>query len=213
LKNKNINTIFDIGASDGDFSRGIRELFPNAKIYSFEVLCIPYEKLKMNFKDDSLFFAYNIALSNHSGETTFYECESSGSSSLLEMDELHKSSYPCSINNNEIKVECVKLDDFIIEQKIDIKDDILIKIDVQGAEKIVFDGALQIIDRAQIIFSEINFNSMYKENVLFNDLADYLYKKGFKIEGIENVSQSLIDGTYLQVDTYFTKINLKGNTT
>ena len=94
LKNKNIKTVFDIGASDGGFAREIRELLPTAKIYSFEALPEIYEKLESNFIDDALFQSYNIALSNYNGQTSFFRCESSGSSSILEMDELHKTAYP-----------------------------------------------------------------------------------------------------------------------
>lgn len=205
LKNKNIKTVFDIGASDGGFAREIRELLPTAKIYSFEALPEIYEKLESNFIDDALFQSYNIALSNYNGQTSFFRCESSGSSSILEMDELHKTAYPGTKNNEKINIMCSTLDDFIANENIVIDKNVLIKIDVQGAEKLVLEGAENLLSKSELIFSEINFNSVYKGNVLFNDLASFLEEKGFKIEGIKNVSQSLVDGTFLQADAFFSK--------
>lgn len=205
LKNKNIDIVFDIGASDGGFSKKIRKLFPSAKIYSFEALPDIFQNLTNNFIDDELHFSYNIALNNYNGKTTFYRCESTGSSSILEMSNLHKEAYPHTKKNTAITLNCFRLDDFIKEKKICLDNNVLIKIDVQGAEKLVFEGATDLLKKAQLIFTEINFNSVYKENVLFNDLSNFLSNKGFKVEGVENVSQSIVDGTFLQADAYFSK--------
>jgi hypothetical protein len=123
------------------------------------------------------------------------------------MSDIHKKSYPHTSKNSKITLDCFKLDDFVKKEAISINGNVLIKIDVQGAEKLVLEGASELLQKTNIIFSEINFNSVYNGNVLFNDLSSFLFDKGFRIEGIENISQSLVDGTYLQGDAYFTKIN------
>ena len=112
---------------------------------------------------------------------------------------------PGTKNNEKINIMCSTLDDFIANENIVIDKNVLIKIDVQGAEKLVLEGAENLLSKSELIFSEINFNSVYKGNVLFNDLASFLEEKGFKIEGIKNVSQSLVDGTFLQADAFFSK--------
>ena len=80
------------------------------------------------------------------------------------------------------------------------------KLDVQGAEKLVLEGAEETLKNVDIIFSEINFSELYKGNVPFSELCRYLLEKGFTVIGIENISQSTIDGTYLQADAYFERI-------
>ena len=206
LKNKNIQTIFDIGAHNGGYATRARKIFPKARIYSFEALQDEYKNLINRFEGDDLFSGHNIALSNYNGETPFYKSDYTGSSSILEMSDLHKSAYPYTANNKEIKIRCCTLDDYIIENKILVEDNILLKIDVQGAEMMVLEGASDLLDRTSVILSEVSFNTVYKSNVLFNDISEFLKKRRFKIEGIKNVSQSLVDGTYLQADAYFTKI-------
>jgi FkbM family methyltransferase len=202
LINSGVNTIIDIGANDGGYSSKIRKVFPNTLIYSIEALEAPYQLLKSNFILDNNFISFNCALSNYTGETSFWECVSSSAcSSLLEMDELHKNLYPSSANNKLVKLPCYRLDDLL--KPYELKENILLKIDVQGAEKIVLEGAKEVLKKTTIIFSEVSFNSLYKNAFLFNDYSAFLYELGFKIEGIENVSQSKTDGTFLQADVFF----------
>ena len=119
IKEENIETVIDIGSNDGGFARKIRKILPNAKIISFEALEDIYQKLVDNFKIDENFESHNIALSNFNGETSFYKCiNNSGSSSLLEMGDLHIHAYPETAENIEIKLKCYRLDDFIKENKI-----------------------------------------------------------------------------------------------
>ncbi|MEN9522251.1 MAG: hypothetical protein RL065_628, partial [Bacteroidota bacterium] len=52
---------------------------------------------------------------------------------------------------------------------------------------------------------ETSFNELYKNQWLFNDTYTFLVKQGFRLVGVENVSQSIVDGTFLQMDAYFIK--------
>ena len=204
LKKKNIKTILDIGASFGEYATRARNLFPDAEIISFEAIPKSYKILSEKFKNDSLHKCFNIALSNYTGETVFRISSNSGSSSLLEMNDLHKINYPVSKDIQEININCDKLDNVIKDLKL--KRNVLMKLDVQGAEKLVLEGAEETLKNVDIIFSEINFSELYKGNVPFSELCRYLLEKGFTVIGIENISQSTIDGTYLQADAYFERI-------
>jgi len=204
LVNQNISTILDIGASLGQYAKKARKRFPEARIFSFEALPDSFKALNETFKGDKNFQSFNVALSNFEGKTVFRKSSNTGSSSLLEMDDLHKTNYTDSKNIVEIEVKCNTLDNVLKGQKL--QKNILMKLDVQGAEKMVLEGAKETLKNVQVIFSEVNFNTLYKGNVLFNDLVQFLYEQGFKVEGIENVSQSLIDGTFLQADVFFKRM-------
>jgi 23S rRNA U2552 (ribose-2'-O)-methylase RlmE/FtsJ len=96
LKDMAIGCVIDVGASDGGFAKKAREMFPSCEIFSFEAIPDSFHKLKANFSADNRFQAFNIALSNSTGEVKFYESSNTGSNSLLVMDELHKTVYPSS---------------------------------------------------------------------------------------------------------------------
>ena len=77
--------------------------------------------------------------------------------------------------------------------------------DVQGAELLVLQGSEQMLKHAKVVFAEINFNSLYSNDVLFNEMIEFMSAKDFRLYGIENVSQSVVDGSFLQADAYFVK--------
>lgn len=201
--------IIDVGASNGGFARKIRKLLPEAQLYCFEPLIQSYKSLIESFSNDKNFIAFNFAISNFKGESDFYECVSSGSSSILEMTDVHKKAYPSTTENKKITIQVDTLDNVLFE-KINSRDDIaLLKIDVQGAEALVLKGAEKTLALIDIIFTEINFSETYKDCVKINELTGILESYGFVLYGIENVSQSLNDGSFLQADAFFVKKHIE----
>lgn len=203
LKEKNIKTIIDVGACDGDFIRKFRPIFPEATIYSFEPNPEAFTKLNILFKTDKKLKTFNLALSNTKGEIDFFVSENAGSSSLLVMDELHKINIPHSAMNHLIKVNCDLMDN--VFSSIELEKNVLLKLDVQGAEKLVIEGAIKTLSKVDIIYTEINFQELYKNSILVNDLINLLNKHNFRLVGIENIHQSIIDGSFMHGDAVFIK--------
>lgn len=207
LKSLNIRTIIDVGASDGGYAKKIRAIFPQAKIYSFEAIHESYQLLSKKFSNDPNFKAFNICLNYYNGNCDFFINEYKGSSSLFHMSKLHKDAYPFTQKYYVIKTECKRLDTFIEEHNLNFEDNILLKLDVQGAEWNVLEGAEKILQRVKVVFMEVSFNTLYDNSILFTETIIRMKQLGFKVAGIENISQSLIDGTFLQADVYFLKEN------
>ncbi len=203
LKKKNIKTIIDVGACDGDFIRKFRPVFPDAMIYSIEPNPESFEKLNAFYKNDPKIKPFNIALSNFKSDVDFFVSESAGSSSLLEMEEIHKINFPLSAKNERIKVKCDLLDN--IFSNIILESNVLMKLDVQGAEKLVLEGSIKTLKSVDVILCEVNFQELYKHAVLATDLIQFLKINNFIFFGIENMHQSLIDGTYTHGDAFFIK--------
>lgn len=203
LKSFNIQTIIDVGASDGGYAKKIRAIFPQAKIYSFEAILESYQHLSKKFSNDPNFKAFNICLNNYNGNCDFFINEYKGSSSLFHMSKLHKDAYPFTQKYYAINTECKRLDTFIEENALNFEDNILLKLDVQGAEWNVLEGAEKILQRVKVVFMEVSFNKLYDNSILFTETIIRMKQLGFKVAGIENISQSIIDGTFLQADVYF----------
>lgn len=201
LKNYSIETIIDIGASDGGFAKKARKLFPHSKIYSFEPIYESYIKLKNNFKDDKLFKAFNIACSDKNGISEFYLSSRVGSSSLFNMGTMHKIAYPDSANISQIKVKTDLLDSILLNEEF--KPEILLKLDVQGGELIALSGAKQTLKKAKLALLEVSFCELYDNQPLINEVIDFMKNENFIIVGIENVSYNNIDGKCLQADIFF----------
>ena len=131
----------DVGCHKGDILRSMLEFAPHGKHYAFEPIPKLYNQLQQQFSPQVN--VSNLALSDRSGEATFNYVTSNPAYSGFK-----QRSYPQP--DPKIEVIQVKMDllDNVIpaEQSID-----LIKLDVEGGELTVLQGATQTIKRNQPI--------------------------------------------------------------
>jgi FkbM family methyltransferase len=202
LRRIGIDTVLDIGAHTGRFVTTIRKIFPDAWIYSFEPLDDCYRRLIEAHRDDRKFRGFNLAVGEESGTVPFHRSSFPESSSLLPMGLLHKENFPYSGAGETVTVNMTRLDD--IARELPLGNRLLLKIDVQGAERQVLRGGMDVLRRADVILIETNFQSLYEGQWLFKDVLDCLYAEGFRYFG--NTGGHLlspIDGSCLQEDSLF----------
>ncbi len=201
LKTMEIKTILDIGANTGQFAKQFHEIFPHARLYSFEPLRDCYEELVNNFEGVQQFKAFNLALGNETGKVEIHRSEYSPSSSLLPMAESHKISFPFSQKEIIEEINVVKLDD--IANQLEIQDPLLIKIDVQGFEDKVIAGGAETVKKANVVITELSVEELYNGQKLFDDIYNTLKGLGFQYRGNYQQLNSPNDGRVLQMDGIF----------
>jgi len=126
----------DIGCHQGQFLRDFLKYAPQGRHFAFEPVPYLAERLKDAFPSVQVF---PYALSDSAGETTFYVIPDCPTLSGLKARDFVAQDK----ERQEIKVHQERLDNLIAE---DVKID-LIKIDVEGAEGLVIQGALRTIRR------------------------------------------------------------------
>lgn len=203
LRNIQPKTILDIGANTGQFAKYIHGIFPEAALYSFEPLENCYTQLVQNFAEVPQFQAFNLALGNEGGQAQIYANDYSPSSSILEMEELHKNCFPHTQKQILNSINIVRLDD--ISSKLEIKKPTLIKIDVQGFEDKVIEGGIVTIKQATILIVEMSVEKLYENQPLFNNIYSLLLNLGFTYKGNYEQLYNPQDGRILQVDGIFMK--------
>ncbi|BAY25579.1 hypothetical protein NIES2100_53850 [Calothrix sp. NIES-2100] len=203
LHSLNINTVIDIGANSGQFALTINTILPKAKIYSFEPLPECFERLQACMSACKHFTGFNVALGDKPGALTFEKNTFTPSSSFLKMTDLHKTVYPHTKNTNNIQVKVDTLDNII--DSLEINDNILIKLDVQGYEDRVIRGAENTIKRSQILIIETSFEALYEEQPLFGNLYNELIKYGFIYAGAIEQNSHPKTGKILQSDSIFVR--------
>lgn len=197
----NPETIIDVGANRGVFTKTAHYVFPNAKIISFEPLKECYQVLKSLKNTIPTLECYNFALSNENGAKKIHHNKYDYSSSILEMTDLHKTAYPYTSENYIEEIKTIRLDDIIEINKIEKPN--LMKIDVQGYEKYVLEGSVKVIENINYILCELSFQSLYEEQVLFDEIYTYLKEKGFKFLGPLSTNFNPITGEVMQIDGLF----------
>jgi len=201
LLQSGIRTILDIGANTGQFARVIHEILPQAFIYSFEPLHDCFEELQRTMGRVENFQAFNTAVADLEGDATFYRNEWSPSSSLRPMKQLHKDNFPFTSREYINTVKVRRLDDY--QNELTIRDNLLIKLDVQGSEDRVISGGNNLIQRARILVVETSMESLYDGQPLFKDILSILGSKGFTYKGSLSQLMSPIDGSVLQTNAVF----------
>jgi len=183
-------TIFDIGACEAEDSIKYSNIFPNSKIYSFEPFVDNYKKglsniEKYNKKNVNLF---NEALSDKIGESIFYL--SSGHPKYVNNSEEwnygNKSSSLIEPNphewlmfKNSVAVKTNTIFNFCQEHSINSIN--FAHMDVQGAELMVLNGALSMIENMDIIWLEVSLVEFYKSQPLKNTVYKFLQDNNFTI--------------------------------
>lgn len=212
-----IDTIIDVGANIGDFSRELRKYRPEAFIYAFEPMPNEYMQLEDSFKDDKKFRAYNLALSDKDGEAVFNVSSFGPASSILQMNDLLvdyiNKGFSTSVQSNPIVVKTATMDSIFDNSNfMGDSGSLLIKIDTQGFEDKVIRGGVRTIRQANVCFLETEFQPLYEGQALFIDILNQMHELGFTYFGDKDyVSYHLTNRTALWQDSIFINDNLLKN--
>lgn len=204
LKDLNVNTIIDVGGSKGNAALQFHKLFPTATIYSFEPLRDCFEMMNEKLKHVANFKSFNVALSDETGQSIIHRSSYSGCSSLRKMGDLHKKAFPITAGEKDESIKIDTMDNVL--GNLNLKDNVLVKIDVQGLEDKVILGGLKTLSRAKIVIVETSFLELYEGQPLFGRVHQFLSELGYKYSGAWDPDfRNPLDGRSLQQDSVFIK--------
>ncbi|HAO08550.1 MAG TPA: hypothetical protein DCQ50_16590 [Chryseobacterium sp.] len=172
-----LKTIIDVGSNIGQYAYASNRFYPNARIYCFEPVSTCFHQLEKNTGKISAITSFNSALGDTNGQITFFENKHTHASSALKVSEYQKSTVPKTQIFRETNVNSVKLDDFVFPRTIE--QPLLLKLDVQGYEKNVLEGAKHFLNKVDFILLETSFISMYNNEPLFGTMNTFLNQHGF----------------------------------
>ena len=171
LRKYKISTIIDAGANQGKVSQAVKYIFPEATVYAFE----PNQKLHSTIKNTikNKLTLISFALSDKNGIAKFHSYTDPAMSSLLPLAE--------DKNKKIIKVKTVTIDKYFKNKNL--KKEVFLKIDTQGAEELILRGAKNTLKNISIIHIETFFSELYKNQTYFEKVYKFLTENGFKYIG------------------------------
>jgi len=203
LDSHNVNLIFDVGANTGQFGVSLRELGYKHRIVSFEPLTAAWEELKITSRNDPLWdVASRAAIGNKTDEIDINISKNSQSSSVLNMLETHSTAAPESKFIGVERVPLRTLDHLALEY-LDSNTTSFLKIDTQGYEDRVLEGARKILEKISGLQLELSLVPLYQDQSLYDDLIEKLKNIGFNLWSIQPVFVDQDSGRLLQVDATF----------
>jgi len=190
----NAKVIFDVGANRGRTSLKYSTLFPNAKIHAFEPFPESYNTFINTHKNNTNIKLNKYALSNKIGEASLNINKSIDTNSLLKSKKINASSDKSCISISSMIVKTNTIDNYCQQNNITEID--ILKLDVQGFELNVLEGALKLLrdKKIKLIYTEGYFKQQYINQPLLHDISKFLYNYSFYIQDL--------------YDPYFSKNNL-----
>ncbi len=191
------DTILDIGAYHGYWTRDMKPIYPHANYHLFEA--IDYQELA-KYRHDKLVNVYHLLLNDKIEQVKWYEMKNTGDSIFKEK------SYHFT-NCEGITRETVDLNTVISQRNLfqDSKH-IFIKIDCQGAEIPILKGATSILEKTDFIVLEVPLFGQYNEGVpTFLEHVEYMNSIGFVTYDI--LESHYIHDFNMQIDIMFINKN------
>lgn len=207
LKHCKIDTLFDIGANIGQYGSSMRKFGYSQKLISFEPLKSAFQELQKASSKDDNWVINNYALGNENTKSVINVAGNSFSSSILNMLPTHLDHAPESKYTTQEEIE-IKTLDTIFNSFCGKESRVMIKIDTQGFEKNVIDGATESLKVIKMIQMEMSIVPLYESEMTYIEMINYLDNKGFQLFGLENGFSDQITGQLLQVDGIFVNKNL-----
>jgi FkbM family methyltransferase len=188
--------VIDVGVGYG--THELYESFPRAK----HILIEPLKEFEENIKEIAKRYDVEYFLSaagSSSGNTMMnVHPDLEGSSIFKEMEGEH-------VDGFERSVPVVTLDEVCAGKQF--ISPFLLKIDVQGAEMEVLEGARRILEKIEVIIVETSLYNFFKTGPQIHDVISYMKSIDYVAHDVFGPQYRLIDGSLSQIDIAFVKEN------
>jgi len=196
--------VIDAGANRGSFTDAFLRLHRPERVVLVEPIPDLAESLRANYAGDPRISIVPAALSDRNGEAQFQINRSEASSSLLPIDPRNSKWFARDLNvARTVQVATMTLPELMSREGLQTVD--LLKLDLQGAERLVLTGGAEVLDRVQVIYTEVFFEQLYAGAWLFWETNEYLSDRGFKLCGLSNIVHAS-DGDLLQANATFRRL-------
>lgn len=175
------HVILDAGAHHGWFFHCWKDWCPSAVVHAFDADPDAAARSRELYGSDPDIHVHNTGLGRTRGKLQFHVLEGSrvSSSFLLPEEETWRQIDYHTGPISDRTVEVIPLDDFAREKELG--EVYLLKIDVQGFELEVLEGARELLRRTRYVFVESAIRPLYQGAPRFSSVHDFLDAQGFHL--------------------------------
>jgi FkbM family methyltransferase len=182
--------IFDIGASNGQWTQACRDIFPQARYLLVDPLEANRMALAAMAQSDARISVWWGAVGAAPGRLEIFE---HGDQSSL----LQSTDFPGTPRSVEVRT----LDDLF--ESAGSPFPVLLKADVQGYEMEVLRGAERCLKSAEALILEVSYRKLYQDSALAHEIIAHVGARGFRIYDVCSYLQRPGDRELVQSDMVF----------
>lgn len=178
LRKHGVTLFLDVGANTGQTGEMLRKAKWRGRIVSFEPIAQCFEKLARKAASDPDWRVLHTAIGREDGTDRIGVSENFASSSLLEATpELIDIHAPVRYTRHE-EIRVARLDT-LFPDLARAEDVVHLKIDTQGFERFVIEGAGQALDRIFSVRMEVAVSVVYEGEMVVPEAITDMSRRGF----------------------------------
>lgn len=206
-----IDVLLDVGANVGQYAQSARRMGYSGRIISFEPVSAVFEGLAKKANADPLWDAIQCGLGPSAGTAQINVAGNNAeSSSFLQMAKRTVEEAPRAAYVGSETVRVRALDD-LTSELVRPSDKLWLKLDVQGFELAVLEGATRTLDQVLGLELELSLVPLYDGQPLVNEALGRVAAMGFQLIGVEEVFHDAAQLRSLQLNGIFERVTSELN--
>lgn len=202
IRTAGITCVIDVGANAGQYGSELRETGYSGRLISFEPVSAAFEALSKQASKDQAWQCLRMAVGSHDGTASLNVADNLVSSSVLPMLQAHREAAPQSRYVRTEEVPMRSLDSLAMDV-FQQQDTIWLKLDVQGYERSVLEGAKKFLSSVQAIEVELSLQPLYEGQTLYLQMIEFFRDRGFALASVAPGFQDENSGRLFQFDAVF----------
>lgn len=201
-----INCVIDVGAHYGEYGQSLRELGYRGRIASFEPIADNYTRLAGVASRDDAWRTFPYALGSEEASKEINVLAASDLSSFL------SASYTGDRFGNGLTLErresvAVRRLDTMFSKCVEgvVDPRVLLKMDTQGYDFAVLEGASAILPQVALLQSEVSVRPLYEGMTLLPEAISHFQGLGFDLAGLYPVALELDQLRVIEFDCIMVK--------
>lgn len=184
-----INTVIDVGASDGRWSSIAQKAWPSTACFLIEANAVHASSLQQ-LKSKNSNIDYVIVAAGDTNGRIYFDAEDpfGGAASLIP-----------SAGTTSVPVN--KIDTLVAERKLEPP--FLVKLDTHGFEIPILRGAEETLKKTNLIVVETYNFKLTSDSLRFYEMCAYMEKAGFRCVDLSGILHRPSDSAFWQMDLYF----------
>jgi len=199
LESCGLEVLFDVGAHRGEFARALRREGYRGQIHSFEPGREAFAALAELAAKDDRWEAHPYALGAEAGQLSLNVAATGDLSSFLEPSAFGAERFAALGQRTEELVEVKTLEE-VLPELCAKGAEVMLKLDTQGFDLSVFEGARGVLPRVRALSSELSLVPLYEGMPHYLEALARYEGAGFRVSGFYPVCRERDSLALVEVD-------------